>query len=147
MTRQTWVLVHRYAGLYMAFFLVVAGLTGSLLAFYDELDAWFNPHWYTVSAPPGQAPLAPRAPDAAYMTWAEPRIDPATGRPYELGFDQMFLDPYTGALLGQRRWGAVSLAPGNLMPFFYRLHYQLALPGSIGTWLFGIAAMLSKEDK
>jgi uncharacterized iron-regulated membrane protein len=26
-----WVLVHRYAGLGMAFFLVVAGLTGSVL--------------------------------------------------------------------------------------------------------------------
>jgi len=36
MTRRSWVLVHRYAGLYMACFLIVAGLTGSLIAFYVE---------------------------------------------------------------------------------------------------------------
>jgi uncharacterized iron-regulated membrane protein len=33
-----WVLVHRYAELGMAFFLVVAGLTGSVLALYHELE-------------------------------------------------------------------------------------------------------------
>lgn len=170
MTRQTWVLIHRYAGLYMAFFLVVAGLTGSLLAFYHELDAWLNPHWHTISPPPGQAPLdpytlreraegwaeprgrvdevsfAPRAPDATFEARVKPRIDPATGQPYELEFDRLFLDPYTGALLGQRLRGTVSLAPGDLMPFLYRLHYQLALPGSIGTWLFGIAALIWTLD-
>ncbi|MFZ5595289.1 MAG: PepSY-associated TM helix domain-containing protein [Pseudomonadota bacterium] len=170
MTRQTWVLVHRWAGLTMAFFLVVAGLTGSLLAFYDELDAWLNPHWFTVSPPPGQAPLdpytlreraegwvaprgrvdevsfAPRAPDAAFQARVKPRIDPATGQPYELGFDQIFLDPYSGALPGTRLWGEVSLAPGNLMPFLYTLHYRLALPGNIGVWLFGIAALIWTLD-
>lgn len=40
--RQTWLLVHRYVGLVMAFFLLVAGLTGSLLAFYEELDTASN---------------------------------------------------------------------------------------------------------
>lgn len=30
--------VHRYAGLGMALFLIVSGLTGALLAFYHELD-------------------------------------------------------------------------------------------------------------
>ena len=43
MTRHFWVLVHRYAGLYMAFFLIVAGLTGSILAFDDEINAWLDP--------------------------------------------------------------------------------------------------------
>jgi uncharacterized iron-regulated membrane protein len=153
----------------MAFFLVVAGLTGSLLAFYHELDAWLNPHLYTVRALPGQTVLdpyalraraealvpqgrvdevsfAPRAPDAAFETRVKPRIDPATGRPYELEFDRLFLDPYTGALLGKRLWGEVSLAPENLMPFLYTLHFRLALPGSIGTWLFGIAALIWTLD-
>jgi uncharacterized iron-regulated membrane protein len=38
-TRRFWVLVHRYAGLFMAFFLSVAGLTGSILAFDGEINS------------------------------------------------------------------------------------------------------------
>ena len=34
--RPFWVLVHRYTGLAMTIFLVIVGLTGSLLAFYKE---------------------------------------------------------------------------------------------------------------
>lgn len=34
--RPFWVLVHRYAGLAMTVFLIIVGLTGSLLAFYSE---------------------------------------------------------------------------------------------------------------
>lgn len=36
--RSFWVLAHRYAGLAMTVFLVIVGLTGSLLAFYAELE-------------------------------------------------------------------------------------------------------------
>ncbi|TKB72386.1 MAG: hypothetical protein E8D46_14345 [Nitrospira sp.] len=42
MTRRFWVLIHRYAGLFMAFFLIVAGFTGSILAFDGELNGWLN---------------------------------------------------------------------------------------------------------
>lgn len=36
--RFFWVLLHRYTGLAMTIFLIVVGLTGSLLAFLSELD-------------------------------------------------------------------------------------------------------------
>lgn len=36
--RQFWVWVHRYVGLVMALFLLIAGATGAVLAFYHELD-------------------------------------------------------------------------------------------------------------
>ena len=38
-----WGLVHRYAGLFMTFLLIVAGLTGSILAFDGEINGWLNP--------------------------------------------------------------------------------------------------------
>ncbi|MFS2114922.1 PepSY domain-containing protein, partial [Herbaspirillum frisingense] len=38
--RHTLVLLHRWNGLALALFLLVASLTGSLLAFEDELDLW-----------------------------------------------------------------------------------------------------------
>jgi uncharacterized iron-regulated membrane protein len=57
MTRRFWVLVHRYAGLFMAGFLIVAGLTGSILAFDNELNGWLNPPWWVEA--PGQPLLDP----------------------------------------------------------------------------------------
>lgn len=41
--RQNFVLIHRYVGLVMALFLMVAGFTGIFIAFYHELDAWIHP--------------------------------------------------------------------------------------------------------
>jgi uncharacterized iron-regulated membrane protein len=161
------VLLHRYAGLVMAFFLVVAGLTGSVLAFYHELERWLNPQLFTVPvrATPPLDPLTlreraealvpqarvdsmslERQPDEAFIAWLAPRTDPATGRPYPLRHDQLFIDPYSGEKLGSRRWGEVSLARENVLAFLYTLHYKLALPGKIGTWIFGIVALLWTLD-
>ena len=74
MTRQFWVIVHRYAGLYMAAFLVVAGLTGSIMAFEPQIDAWLNPPIRVAAN--GRAPLDPVV---LYdrMVAAEPRCRPA----------------------------------------------------------------------
>jgi hypothetical protein len=164
--RHFWVLVHRYAGLYMAFFLTVAGVTGSLLAFYSEIETWLNAPLHKVEpsdppldlyrlieraqqlAPQGQLTSVPltRESDEAFKPFFQPRIDPAMGEPFALEFDQLFLNPYTGERLGSRTWGEVSLARVHLMPFVYRLHYELALPNGIGLWLFGIAAIIWTLD-
>ena len=40
--RQSCLWIHRYTGLAMAAFLIIAGITGTLLAFHDELDDVFN---------------------------------------------------------------------------------------------------------
>ena len=56
MTRHFWVLIHRYAGLAMTLFLIIVALTGSVLAFKDELDAWLNPDLLRVT--PRDAPMA-----------------------------------------------------------------------------------------
>ncbi|MGQ0593753.1 MAG: PepSY-associated TM helix domain-containing protein, partial [Gammaproteobacteria bacterium] len=154
MTRRFWVLLHRYAGLYMALFLIVSGITGSLIAFYDELDRAVNPHLYR-AVPRGTALDAPglieraetlvpegrvtdiilhRAPGESAMLRMEPRLNPATGEPYVLDFTEFYLDPYSGEELGRRRFGDLSQGLINLMPFIYRFHYGLAL-GEIGTWL------------
>ena len=46
MTRVLWVWLHRWAGLAMAGFLIVVGLTGSLLAFWLEINQWLTPELY-----------------------------------------------------------------------------------------------------
>ncbi len=159
MTRGFWVLIHRWLGLAMTVFLVIVGLTGSLLAFNSELEQWNNPRLYS---PPRHdlprlslAELAVRAEaqePRARVTgvvegepgwrWisVEPRINPATGKAYPLDFDQVFLDSYSGEELGKRTWGAISQGRINLVSFIYELHYSLAL-SMAGVWILGIVAL------
>lgn len=164
--RGFWVLSHRCAGLAMALFLVVAGLTGSVLAFYRDLERWLNPELFIVPVrtTPPLDPLSlreraefPQArgglvsfagqPGEAFIAWLAPRTDPATDRPCPLRHDRLFLDPHTGEKLGSRRWGEVSLARENLLPFLYTLHYELALPAEIGTWIFGLVAEVQRAPE
>ncbi|WP_444543075.1 PepSY-associated TM helix domain-containing protein [Methylomonas koyamae] len=160
--RPFWVVVHRYAGLAMTVFLVIVGLTGSLLAFYHELDSWLNPAF---SAPAGNRPrmglpsilervetLAPNArfqsvslSDDAVEVWVAPKTNPLDGKPYALDFDQLLLNPYNGDELGRRKWGDIGQGLTNLLPFVYRLHYALAL-GEIGGWILGITALVWTLD-
>lgn len=50
-TRHFWVLVHRYAGLTMAGFLILVGLTGSLLAFLTEINRTLTPDLFPATRP------------------------------------------------------------------------------------------------
>ncbi|EIC30421.1 PepSY-associated TM helix domain-containing protein [Methylomicrobium album] len=161
--RPFWVLVHRYTGLGMTLFLVVVGLTGSLLAFYKELDGAINPRLYVEAH--GRTPLdfdtliesaesriAPQASVQSLWMSSEsvqfsvsPRQNEQTGQSFELNYDQLLLDPYTGAELGRRRWGAISEGMTNLMPFIYNLHFNLALDDA-GMWILGITALIWTLD-
>ena len=46
--------VHLWAGLVFGVILVLQGLTGSLLSWRHELDAWLNPGLLQVAPPPGK---------------------------------------------------------------------------------------------
>lgn len=153
--------LHRWVGLTIALFLVVAGLTGSVLVFRDEVDGWLNPDLFSS---PGRGavlepsalkqavertdprlivaalPLTPTAGVAARM-FVQPRRDEATGRPYVLGFNEIFVDPVDGRILG-RRDIAGCCDRATLVPFIYRLHFSLHLPGRWGVWLLGAVSIL-----
>lgn len=162
MTRHVWVVVHRWAGLAMAGFLVIVGLTGSLLAFYPELQRALNPHWYPNREPATWLPagtlaemveardphvqvtrLELQAFDETTSAWVGPRIDLKTHEPYDLDVYRLILDPSTGQELDRcRLWGSIPL---NLMDFIYSLHYSLAL-GMTGMWILGICALVWTLD-
>ncbi|GGB34234.1 peptidase [Tistrella bauzanensis] len=152
--RGLWVRVHRWAGLSTALFLVLAGLTGSAITFQHELDAWLNPALFQV---PGRGPvltpddivtrvtaidpdiavtalpLVPRAGEAVLVT-VLPR--PGTLSP---GYDQVFVDPVTGDILGRRDQMTA------IMPFLYTFHYSLTA-GPVGKWLLGVVALIWALD-
>jgi uncharacterized iron-regulated membrane protein len=165
MTRQFWVLAHRYAGLAMTAFLVIVGLTGSVLAFREELDVWLNPELLTVSprAAPMLDPFVLR--DTATALYPNANVDfvqlhVEPGRSASFAFQlrpddenspaiELFLDPYTGEKLGARTIGEFSLTKQNIISFLYRLHYSLALPaitGSFGGYLLGVIALVWTID-
>ncbi len=158
MIRRCSVWIHRWTGLLMAAFLIVEGLTGSILAFYDSFERLVTPQFYAKRRP-GERPLelAALAESAAALVpqgqvsfvilagdraivYYRPRQNQATGKPYELGFTQFFVDPWTGKELGRRRLGEVSEGMVNLMPFIYILHTNLALGGK-GSLLLGIVSL------
>lgn len=154
--RPFWVLVHRYAGLVMAIFLIVIGLTGSLLAFFNELESALNPQ-FPQSNPTGMRlePLtlietAERIDSAISVdaVWLSEKAATVTVSPrtaVEIAYDQLIFNPYTSELLCKRQWGDLSQGLQNLMPFVYKLHYELAL-GEVGVWILGITALVWTLD-
>ncbi len=168
--RQFLILVHRYVGLMLVPFLVIVGLTGSILAFYHELDRGLNPELLTVPVPTQSTNLSaldpfilrdrierqwPHVrvdhlklhyePDEAYRFLLVPRINPETGERFALTDNEVFFNPYTGERIGARDRQAVSLAKENIMPFLHRLHWSLALPEHLlmfGAYTLGAAALL-----
>jgi len=156
--RPVLALLHRYVGLALAIFLAIAGLTGSVVVFYQELDRALNPELFAVSA--AAAPLPPSVLAArverqlpgtrvtllslpprgrASELWVQPTTGP-------LAFNQVFADPATAKVLGKRQWGEAGLSRAALMPMIYLFHYTLKLPGVVGVWLMGIAGCLWTVD-
>lgn len=157
--RATLTLLHRYAGLAIAIFLAVAGLTGSIIVFYQEIDRALNPELFSV--PVSQAaPLSPST-LAAHVEQQLPGSHvtllsvPAPGRATELWveatgsalpYNQVFADPVSGEVLGKRLWGEAGISRAALMPMLYLFHYSLKLPGVWGVWLMGLIGCLWTLD-
>lgn len=165
-------LAHRWLGLAMALFLFVAGLTGAVISWDHELDRFLNPHLLrakSVGQPMASTELVriverrdPRArvsyfplavaPGDALVLSVLPRVDPATGRAYELDYNQVFVDPATGEELGRRAWGAAwPITTETFVSFLYELHYSLHVPemwgiDEWGVWFMGAVAIVWAVD-
>lgn len=170
--RAFWTLVHRYLGLLTAGFLFISGFTGAIISWDHELDDMLNPHLMEAHTPGTPQPAlslaqqvearypqvrvtyVPIALEAgeAIAFGVSPRIDPATHKPYQPGFNQVFVDPVSGMELGKREWGAVwPITKETFVSFLYRLHYTLHIPemwgiDRWGLWLMGGIAMIWVVD-
>ena len=157
MFRKSILWLHRWTGLAITAFIIVMAVTGTILAFHAELDRMLNPALMTV--PVRDAPLLdavalrdraaamePHAPFEYFYLKVTPgqsfclsvvraKTDPSTGKPYDLGFDQLFLDPYTGEKVGSRN------SSHSLIPFLFNLHYGMTF-GNRGVRLFGFISLV-----
>ncbi|MDN5752566.1 MAG: PepSY domain-containing protein [Nitrosospira sp.] len=152
--------MHRWAGLFLAVFLFISGLTGAIISWDHELDEWLNPKLFKAQgegAPQSPLVLADQleAADSRLLVTSVPlavepghnlglgvgsRLDPGTGKALELDFNQIALDPVTGEVRGKRMWGEISLSRENLLPFLYKLHFSMHIPDGFGIE-FGILFM------
>lgn len=169
-SRQFLTLLHRWAGLLLAVFLFIAGLTGAIISWDHELDEWLNPHLFKrqnegeLVSPLILADQLEVSDPRILITWlpllTEPdenlgvsvkgRLDPAMGKAFDLSFNQIALDPVNGEIRGARMWGDISLSRENFIPFLYKLHYSMHIPDAFGLELgilfMGILAIVWAID-
>lgn len=182
MTRHFWVLMHRYVGLAMTIFLIIVGLTGSVLAFKNEIDLWLNPDLLRVEVrdAPMLDPLVLREkaealdpryrvdqaslfiePSRSFEVWLTPRAKSANIKQLvtlptlleafgnEDGAPVLYLDPYTGKILGERNLLQGLHGRKDIIWFLYRLHMTLALPAKyvgLGARTLGLVALVWTVD-
>lgn len=158
--RGLWLAIHKYIGLTAGALFILSGLTGSLLAFGPEIDAWLNGALMSVEVPAAakEKPLAdilaaakaavlpggeldpmiffPRRPGACFkLTYSMPSGQNGS-RTYEI-----FVNPFTGTLTGQRLASDTSNPfAGSFMNVVASLHYTLLL-GNRGETIMGFAAL------
>ncbi|MFN3746809.1 MAG: PepSY-associated TM helix domain-containing protein, partial [Hyphomicrobiaceae bacterium] len=165
--RNLFIIAHRWAGLFTAVFLFIAGLTGAVISWDHALDEWLNPHLFDARTkgallPPHELVRRTEAADPRVQVtffplsyeegqnariFVEPRVNADTGELHALDYNQVFIDPASGEIVGRRYWGAVSLDRENLLPFLYKLHYSMHIPGfwgidRWGIWFMGIVAVV-----
>lgn len=159
--REIWVRLHLVLALSVGLVFVLAGLTGSLLVFYVEIDRWLNPQLVVDAGADGKS--APRqSNEAVFRTIrvAHPARDgswrlempmsdtaPVTARYYRpaetahLAFAPLMVsvDPFSLQVRASRLWGDTA------MTWLYDLHYALLLDrdGRTVLGVIGIALMLS----
>lgn len=153
--------IHRWCGIILAAFLVVAGVTGSLLAFHHEIESTLVPELLRVEPREGRASLDAIATQieslhpelvVGYFLFAPDerasiRLVMNTRRAAEDGLldrnapvpSEIFADPYTGKILGDRQWGEIGATRAHLVPMVYRLHMSLLL-GETGQWITALVA-------
>lgn len=142
--KDFWITFHRWAGITTGIFLISLGLSGALLSWGYEIDAWLNPNLYRAKLGAFLDPyeLAARVerqdprvrvsgfplsfvPGHAGIYDVRPQTDPDTGRPYQLGFAKLFVDPVEGRILGHRSREEFNLLSAeHFMPTVYTIHHS-----------------------
>jgi uncharacterized iron-regulated membrane protein len=132
--------LHLYTALAAGVFVVILGVTGSIMAFEDDLDRILNPALFKVQ-PGGQRLPIPQLLDSLKAAFPGQKFNGLRigSRPDESCYTgiqggQVFLNPYTGQILGART------TPTRLMTI-HQLHLRLLL-GPAGKNVVNIVAFV-----
>ena len=155
--RKVLLKIHLYISLWLGVFLVLAGLTGSLLVYDHAIDKWLNNDLMVIKEASGtQKPLldliatadeaSPIKSKASHLQLPLEQDEALIVRyqvPAEEGhkghnhhFYEVMMNPYTGETLGGRdRYY-------SLMSTILKLHFNL-LANDTGKWIMGITALMT----
>lgn len=151
--RQFWTKIHRWLGLAALGFLFIAGVTGSFLCFDKRIDAALNRDLFTrttngpaMDLPVVAAQVQARRPEliiTSFPLHLRPtdtlKLDVAPAAGEFLPFNQLFVDPSDGRVIGARQTG-----PGwdrrHIVEGIFQLHANL-VAGNWGRWIMGLAAL------
>src|SRR5918912_572989 len=137
--------LHTYVGLSIGLLLALIGLTGSLIVFGDELDAWLNPGILRVE-PRGEQPSAQSMLDAVRAAYPNEklgrvRLPREAHDSAEICFDArreprcVYVDPYSAAVLGER------VPARSFKGRLVSLHRRL-LSTEVGEVIIGVCGLL-----
>jgi uncharacterized iron-regulated membrane protein len=164
--RQLWVKIHRYAGLMLAAFLVLSGISGALLVYQEQIQKILVPELhFTKSIGKRDTQIQPmkireivlsRYPDRQiYYTnienkilnvtniYIEPKYNFESGVIIEPGFD-LYVDSFNGQELGRLN-GTWEDGRGYIMPFILEIHESLVM-GRLGALVLGVVALIWTID-
>jgi uncharacterized iron-regulated membrane protein len=142
---QTLLVLHRWIALVATLLILIVAITGSALVFEGAMDRGMHPELWRVTPRPSRASLdsliahaGAAVPDAKVSGIT---MSPAPDRAWvaQVGASQVFVDPYTGAVLGHR-----TLAEWNqsLPRRLHVLHVSL-MAGKRGSAVVGAISVLS----
>ena len=159
-TRQVFLQIHRTIGLFAGAVFVLVGLSGSILAYREDIDEWLNASIMRVEipAPPARRPLNEILAAAITAMPADGKAERVTMPRHsasavaitymvetdDLDTDvyEMFVDPYTAKVKGQRLYlhGDKTLSQ-PLVPIIMAFHWTLLL-GFNNAYILGSIASL-----
>nr|WP_295922355.1 PepSY-associated TM helix domain-containing protein [uncultured Dyadobacter sp.] len=158
--RRTLFKLHSWLGLFTGVFLILLGLSGSVLVFRTELDQFFNRDLLHVAPSEDKHTalkrcyehITSRYPNLDGIAWVNPDAGPGDAYNFRIYFNDARLftydlglisfDPYTGAVL---REGPSSQFTPSFIEWLFQFHFsfQLGMPGAALTAIFGITMLLS----
>ncbi|QRR00063.1 PepSY-associated TM helix domain-containing protein [Dyadobacter sandarakinus] len=153
--------LHSWFGLVTGLFLILLGLSGSLLVFRTELDRFFNKELLHV---PHQMPIPEQALQHCYdritsrypnldgIAWLNPDAGPGDAYDFRIYYNDgqlltydlalISVDPYTGKVL---REGPSDRFMPSFMAWLFQFHFsfQLGIPGAALTAILGMTMLVS----
>jgi uncharacterized iron-regulated membrane protein len=124
--------LHLYLALFIGIFVVIIGVTGSVMAFEEEIDHLTHPQFFKVQPQGNPLPVVDllKAASAAYPGQRIGNLrlpqNPDDSATFGVkGPKQVALDPYTGKVVAER-------SPGTVLSTIHQIHLRLLLgpPGA-----------------
>ncbi|OJV12609.1 MAG: hypothetical protein BGO21_02365 [Dyadobacter sp. 50-39] len=154
--------LHSWLGFFTGVFLILLGLSGSVLVFRTELDQLFNRDLLHVGDAAAPVPeqvlqrcyehITAKYPNLDGIAWVNPDAGPGEAYNFRIYFNDARLftydlalisfDPHSGTVL---REGPSSQFTPSFIEWLFQFHFsfQLGIPGAALTAVFGITMLLS----